>query len=376
MILTQCAVCAAPLGLALGKKCGRCSTRYCGQACQEQHWKEGGHDKICKKIKRGGGAEQYYADKNYKEAVAVAVEQCAEDTKGQTCYICTEVVHGRTGEGIVRMCACHTTEGFAHVSCLVEQAKVLNDEAEENNLEPQPRWARWSTCGLCEQDYRGVVGCALGWACWKTYVSRPEEDNIRRNAMTTLGCGLAHVARHEERLRVLEAQLATSVRFNPSERSVIIAWSNIANCYNQLGRQEKALAVRRDIYANSLVVTHWSEDQKIIYVLNLSKSLLDTKRYAEAKAFLREQVPKALRALHAEHRTYMSLRWNYATAICATDGASQGDLVEATTMFDELTQMTRRIYGSAHPLTEEIQARRRACAPSGEASRRHWEVTK
>ena len=111
-------------------------------------------------------------------------------------------------------------------------------------------------------------------------------------------------------------------------------------------------------------------------MLNLSKSLLDTKRYAEAKAFLREQVPKALRALHAEHRTYMSLRWNYATAICATDGASQGDLVEATTMFDELTQMTRRIYGSAHPLTEEIQARRRACAPSGEASRRHWEVTK
>ena len=29
----------------------------------------------------GGGAEQYYADKKYKEAVAVAVEQCAEDTE-------------------------------------------------------------------------------------------------------------------------------------------------------------------------------------------------------------------------------------------------------------------------------------------------------
>ena len=30
MILTQCAFCAADLGLSLGKKCGRCSTRYCG----------------------------------------------------------------------------------------------------------------------------------------------------------------------------------------------------------------------------------------------------------------------------------------------------------------------------------------------------------
>ena len=50
MILTNCATCAAPLGLVLGKKCGRCSTRYCGAACQAQHWKEGGHDKLCKKI--------------------------------------------------------------------------------------------------------------------------------------------------------------------------------------------------------------------------------------------------------------------------------------------------------------------------------------
>ena len=87
MILTQCAVCATELGLSLGKKCGRCSTRYCGAECQVQHWKEGGHDKLCKPIKKAGGAEQYNANKRYAEAVAVAAEACAEDTKGQTCYI-------------------------------------------------------------------------------------------------------------------------------------------------------------------------------------------------------------------------------------------------------------------------------------------------
>ena len=38
---------------------------------------------MCKKIHRGGNAEQYHADKKYKEAVAEAVEACAEDTKGQ-----------------------------------------------------------------------------------------------------------------------------------------------------------------------------------------------------------------------------------------------------------------------------------------------------
>ena len=35
---------------------------------------------MCKKIHRGGNAEQYNADKKYKEAVAVAVEACADAT--------------------------------------------------------------------------------------------------------------------------------------------------------------------------------------------------------------------------------------------------------------------------------------------------------
>ena len=74
MILTQCAFCAADLGLSLGKKCGRCATRYCGAECQKQHWESGGHDKLCKQIKKAGGAEQYNANKNYAEALVVAVE--------------------------------------------------------------------------------------------------------------------------------------------------------------------------------------------------------------------------------------------------------------------------------------------------------------
>ena len=130
MILTQCAVCATELGLTLGKKCGRCSTRYCGAACQVQHWKEGGHDQLCKKIKKAGGAEQYNADQRYSKAVVVAAEACAEDTKGQTCYICTQALHWKTKEGLVRMCACRGTAGFAHVSCLAEQAKILVAEAD------------------------------------------------------------------------------------------------------------------------------------------------------------------------------------------------------------------------------------------------------
>ena len=40
-----------------------------------------GHEQICEEIRRGGGSEQYHAEKKYKEAVAVAVAKCADDTR-------------------------------------------------------------------------------------------------------------------------------------------------------------------------------------------------------------------------------------------------------------------------------------------------------
>ena len=77
MILTNCAACAAPLAHD-APRCVRCWTRYCDSTCQHDHWRRG-HKQMCKKIHRGGNAEQYYVDKKYKEAVAEAVEACAED---------------------------------------------------------------------------------------------------------------------------------------------------------------------------------------------------------------------------------------------------------------------------------------------------------
>ena len=77
MILTTCAACAAPLAHD-APRCVRCKLRYCDATCQHDHWRRG-HKQMCKKIHRGGNAEQYHADKKYKEAVAVAVKACAAD---------------------------------------------------------------------------------------------------------------------------------------------------------------------------------------------------------------------------------------------------------------------------------------------------------
>ena len=358
MILTQCAVCATDLGLTLGKKCGRCSTRYCGLECQKTHWEEGGHDKLCKTIKKAGGAEQYNANENYTEAVAVAAEACAEDTKGQACYICTQSVHWKTKEGLVRMCACRGTSGFAHVSCLAEQAKILFDEAEENNLDGErleARWMKWYTCSLCEQEYHGVVQCALGWACWKTYVGRPETDAARMVAITQLGNGLRNAGHNEDALSVREADLAMLRRVGVDEDDLLVAQGNLADTYNSLGRHEDAIRIERDVYYGYLKLNGEENRDTCTAANNYSSSLVDAKRFEEARSLLRQMIPVAQRVLGDSDRLVLKMRWMYAQTTCMDDGATLDDLREAVTTLEDAEQTARRVLGGAQPTTVGIE---------------------
>ncbi|CAH0369257.1 unnamed protein product [Pelagomonas calceolata] len=355
MILTKCAVCATELGLSLGKKCGRCSTRYCGAECQKQHWESGGHDTLCKKIKKAGGAEQYNANEKYTAAVAVAAEACAADTKGQTCYICTQALHWKTKEGLVRMCACRGTAGFAHLSCLAEQAKLLNDEGEENNLSPEGRWRRWVTCSLCKQDYHGVVQCALGWACWKTYVGRPKTCRPRVWAMTVLGNGLGEAEQDEDALVVQEAELSTKRRVGESEYNILVAQSNLAITYENLERLDEALRLKRDVYTGFLKLFGEEHEQTLRAVNNYATSLVRLERFGEAKSLLRKTVHMVRRVLGESDETTLRFRSSYAAALCQDDCATLGDLREAMTTLEDAGRIARRVLGGAHPLTGAIE---------------------
>ena len=328
MILTQCPVCAAELPPLSAKQCSRCKTRYCGPACQKQHWEAGGHDKLCKKIRKGGGAEQYHADTMYTEAVAVATMACAEDTKGQTCYICTQALHWKTKEGLVRMCSCRGTAGFAHVSCLAEQVKILFEEAEENNLDLEPSWRRWNTCSLCEQSYHGVVKHALGWACWKTYVGRPEADWTRRSAMRQVANGLSAAGHHEDALTVEEAQLSMLRRIGASEYNILGVQNNLAASYAQLGRHDEASRIQGDVYHVHVKLNGEEHIGTLLAALNYATTLITLDRCQEVKSVLRKTMPVARRVLGENHEHTLKLRALYARALhedtCATLG--RGDV--------------------------------------------------
>ncbi|CAH0365981.1 unnamed protein product [Pelagomonas calceolata] len=357
MILTTCAACAAPLAHN-APRCVRCWTRYCDSTCQHDHWRRG-HKQMCKKIHRGGNAEQYNADKKYKEAVAVAVEACADDVKGQTCYICTQALHWKTKEGLVRMCACRGTAGFAHVSCLAEQAKILVAEAVENNLGVdaiQARWDRWNVCSLCKQDYHSVVKCALGWGCWKTYLGRPEKNWCRRGAINQLGNGLIAANQHEDALSVREAELSMLRRLGGTEEHILFVQTNLATTYRALGRLEEVMSLRQVVYSGFVKIYGDEHKESLREAYNYASDLFAVRRFAEAKSLLRKTIPVARRVLGESHEVTLKMRQNYAAALCNDPGgATLDDIRKAVTTLEDTERIARRVFGGSHPETTALE---------------------
>ena len=292
------------------------------------------------------------ADNLYEEAKAEAIAACAADTAGQRCYIC----FGEGDEdGLVRMCACRDDSGFAHVSCLAELAKRSVADAEARDLD-DVKWERWYTCGMCEQKYHGVVLCALTWACWKTYLGRPETDQLRGWAMTALGNGLSAVGNYEDALSTQEAALAMMRRIGDSEDEILVVQSNLAGSYYKLGRPEEALRLSREVYSGRLKLDGEEHISTVRAAYDCASSLSDLQRFEEAKRLLRKTFPVLRRVLGESNDLTFKIRTIYARALYWDDAATLDDLREAVTSFEDLERTWRRVLGGAHPFVTAVES--------------------
>ena len=258
----------------------------------------------------------------------------------------------------MRGCACRGTSGVAHVSCLVEQAKILFAEAEYNNLDWEvlnERWHRFDTCSLCEQRYHGVVKCALGWACWKTYLGRPERDQARLLAVGVLGSGLSAAGHEEEALSVKEADLSSMRRIGASESSILIAQTCLANTYTRLGRNEQASNMLRDVYFGRLRLSGEEHKDTVIAANNYATSLRLLKRFEEAKSLFRNTIPVAQRFIGESDSVMLMIKMAYAETLYKDADATLDDLREAVTTLLEPERTARRVFGGSNPLTVDIE---------------------
>ena len=353
--LSTCASCAEPIPHN-AQRCSRCHTRYCGAACQAQHWNAGGHKDLCKKIKKTGGAEQYNADAKYKAAVTDAVEDCKEATKGQSCFICTEGIKRRTGEGLVSgYCACRGTAGFVHISCLVEQAKlaVADDMSKESE---QQKWSRWTICRMCHQPIRGKVKCAIGWACWRTYADgyilengQWKVDINTFNALTAVGHGLQDTGRNTEALAIFQTVVKGSKhaalchsRFAPL---VLMAETNLAKAFEALGRHDESLEIRRGLLERTKACMGATDQDTFVDALNLGNSLYDTGKFEEAKALLPEYVDSCCATYGPDHRLTLKLRFALCRARGVVWDGSYEEVCASDKDLEDIDRRVRRVLG-------------------------------
>ena len=243
--------------------------------------------------------------------------------------------------------------------CLAEQAKILLAEAEDNNLgldKLQAAMDRWYTCSLCEQEYHGVVRCALGWACWKTYLGRPERDGARRFAINLLGNGLHAAGYNEDALSAKVAELSQERRLGSPEEGILATQSNLAGIYQALGRHEEAVEITREVYHGWLKLNGEENRFTLLSAINYGTTLVDLRRLEEAKVLMRKVIPVALRVLGENNDTMLRMRSVYAQALYIDASATLDDLREAATTLEEIEQTARRVLGGAHPLTSRIEA--------------------
>jgi len=241
---------------------------------------------------------------------------------------------------------------------MAEQAKILFAEAEENNLGHKAvseRWGRWHKCSLCEQDYHGAVYCALGWACWKTYLGRPDTDWTRQGAMSMLGNGLLAAESFTDALPVYEAVLAMMRRLGASDDHMLAVQNNLAATYQFLKRHEKALSMYRQVYSAFVKLHGEDQPRSLDAANNYAVTLTQSNRYREAKSLLRKLIPVVRRVLGDSNELTLQMRWNYAKALYEDTDATLDDIREAVTTLEETERTARRVLGGTHPTTEGIE---------------------
>ena len=85
-------------------------------------------------------------------------------------------------------------------------------------------------------------------------------------------------------------------------------------------------------------------------------SLGTNQHFKEARSVLRKMVPVARRVLGEGHMLTFKMRWTYAKAFYMDSAATLDDLGEVVAKLEDLALTARRVFGSAHPLTVDVES--------------------
>ena len=129
------------------------------------------------------------------------------------------------------------------------------------------------------------------------------------------------------------------------------------------------MLLKREIYARRLKLSGEEHVETIREAICYTSTLLDLRRFKEAKALSRKTTPVARRVLGETHQFTLQMRTNYARALYMDHDATLEDLCEAMETLEGLESTARRVLGGSHPLTTDIRhdlhkTRERRSAPA------------
>ena len=134
-----------------------------------------------------------------------------------------------------------------------------------------------------------------------------------------------------------------------------MAQGNLAITYEELGRYEEALEIKRDVYLRRLKLNGKEDYDTIRESNNYASTLVDLKRFKEARSLMRKMVPVARRVLGENSLITLSMRVNSARALYDDPAATLDHLREAVTTLEDTARIARRVLGGAHPRTAGLE---------------------
>ena len=118
--------------------------------------------------------------------------------------------------------------------------------------------------------------------------------------------------------------------------------------------------MRRDVYFGNLKLNGKDHYESLVAAGNYISSLVDMRRFEEAKPLLRKVMRVARRVLGEDDDLMLRMRWNHGEVLYKDDGATLDDLREAVSTLEDVTRTAKRVLGGAHPITTGIEGELRA----------------
>jgi len=174
-------------------------------------------------------------------------------------------------------------------------------------------------------------------------------------AMNLLAGGLGTAGNHEDALTVLEAELSMLRRLGDSGENMLISQSNLANAYLLVGREDRALHMRQEVYSGRLMLLGEEHRDTHSAAINYGSSLMTLGRFEEARTLLRKTMPVMRRTLGDNDELTLNIRWGYAQSLYKDPSATLDDLREAVETLADAERIARRVFGGTHPLLVSIE---------------------